>query len=93
VAVLALLVSEPRKTQNSFVGVAYTENQRSSRFSSPKWRPNQAFPNPSVNSRSVQTSKCLVWCRLPGNPAIFSPSIGLLGLPNDKMIAASVQAQ
>src|SRR6266851_5290419 len=26
-------------------------------------------------------SKCLVWCRLPGKTTIFSPSVGLLGLP------------
>jgi hypothetical protein len=33
--------------------------------------------NISVNSRGVQKSKCLVWCRLPGKMLIFSPSVGL----------------
>ena len=33
--------------------------------------------DPSVNSRRMQKSKCLVACRLPENPAIFGPSVGL----------------
>jgi hypothetical protein len=49
--------------------------------------------NPSVNSRRVAKSKCLVWCRLPGKTLVFQSPVGLLGLPKDKMIAASVQAR
>ena len=33
--------------------------------------------DPSVNSRRIQKSKCLVACRLPENSAIFGPSVGL----------------
>jgi phosphatidylethanolamine-binding protein (PEBP) family uncharacterized protein len=33
--------------------------------------------DPSVNSRRMQKSKCLVACRLPENSAIFGPSVGL----------------
>jgi hypothetical protein len=62
-------------------------------FSSSEYSGGTRTRNPSVNSRRIQNLNGLFGIACRERQRFFSPSVGLLGLPKDKMIAASVESR